>query len=238
MLSEDPDGRVGEEVWSEGLEDGSTVYFVKRGEDRIEVYPTEEMEGGDFYGAKLFLGYEDTLLFSTECGDICAFNSDMRGVAPETLRSAPDFDPEEYSRRMGDRIHPAFYDFNGHAPRYALITAPDDCGVPHLRKSTVKRSLTLKLATFIGGQICCEVGRDGQGFRRVGIIDSGITDMSALSFHSLPFDGSESVTVAMPEGERGWIEKSLALYSDGFRSPIGVYSICYRYRISGRIKNS
>ena len=237
-LSEHPDERVSEEVWSEGTDDGETVYFVNRGDERIEVYPTEEMEGGDFYGAQILLGFEDRLIFSTDCGDVCAFNTDMRGVAPARLASAPDFDAEEYKARMGKRIHPDFYDFNLHAPRYALVTIADDCGIPHLRKSTVKRSLTLKLATFIGGRLHCEVSRDSQGFKRVGVVDGGITDLSTLSFVSLPFDGSDSVTVTLPEGERGWVEKSIALYSEDFRSPIGVYSICYRYRISGRIKNS
>jgi hypothetical protein len=46
------------------------------------------------------------------------------------------------------------------------------------------------------------------------------------------------MTAALPERERGWVEKSIALYSEDFRSPFGVYSIGYRYRISGRIKNS
>ena len=238
LLSESPDERVTESVFSEGTKEGTLVYFIKKDGKKVEVYPTEEMAGGDFCPAKITLGFEDRLLFSTDSGAVCAFNTDMRGVAPEGVRSSPDFDAMEYSLRMGNRIHPYFYDFNLHAPRCALITAADDCGIPHLRKSTVNHSLTLKIATFPGGRLYCEVGRDGEGFKRVGTVDGGITDISSLSFLSVPFDSSETVTVAMHERERGWTEKSIAVYSDNFRSPIGVYSICYRYRISGRIRNS
>ena len=236
-LSDTPDGIADGEIRSEGIEEGETVYFLRLGDKKLEVYPTEEFSGGDFYPARRLLGYGDRLLFSTDCGDVCAFNTDMRGVAPESVASDPDFDDERYSSAMGRRIHPYFYDFDRHAPRYALVSAPDDCDIPHLRKSTVKRSLTVKLATFVGGRIFCDVGRDDGGFRRVGSVDGGVTDLSSVSFISMPFDGQESVTVALPEGERGWVEKSIALYSEEFRSPIGVYSICYRYRISGRIKN-
>ena len=169
---------------------------------------------------------------------VCVFNTDMRGVPPEQVSSSPDFDAEEYARTMGNRIHPYFYDFALHAPRYALITAADDCGIPHLRKSTVRRSLILKLATFLGGRVHCEVGCDGRGFKRVASVDSGRADISSLSFMSSTFDSGDSVSIAMPEGERGWVEKSIALHANDFRSPIGVYSISYRYKISGRIKNS
>ena len=236
LVPNEPDGVAVGEVWSETDETGELVYFINTDEGRLEVYPTEEFSGGDFYPARITLGFGEHLIFSTDCGDVCAFNSDMRGVAPERIAAADDFDAEEYAERMGDRIHPDFYAFLDHAPRYALITAADDCDIPHLKKSTVKRSLVLKLATFVGGRVFCEVGRDGEGFHRVGVVDGGVADFSTLSFESLPFDGGESVSVTLPERERGWVEKSLSLFSNGFRSPIGVYSICYRYRISGRIK--
>ena len=236
LMSDTPDAIVDEEVWSEGGDSGEIIYFVNRGEDKIEVYPTEQFSGGDFYPADITLGFDDKLIFSTGCGDVCVFNNDMRGVAPERIATASDFDPEEYERTMGGRIHPDFYSFHNHAPRYALVCAYDDCGVPHLKKSTVKRSLTVKLATLSGGRVYCQVGCDGGGYRPVGSVD-GVCDFSDLSFAAPPFDSGRSVTVALPERERSWVEKSIALYSEDFRSPFGVYSICYRYRISGRIKN-
>ena len=237
LLSDTPDAIVSDEIWSEGNSRGEIVYFVNGEEGKTEVYPTEEYSGGDFYPAEISLGFEDKLTFSTGCGDVFVFNNDMRGIAPERIAADPDFDPVEYEKVMGKRIHPDFYAFHNHSPRYALICAYDDCGVPHLRKNTVKSSLTAKLAILGGGRIFCEVGRDGNGYRPIASVD-GVSDFSALSFTAPPFASGTSVTIALPEYERGWVEKSLALYSEDFRSPFGVYSICYRYRIGGRIKNS
>ena len=236
IVSDTPDAIVKEEVWSEGTDSG-TVFFVNSEEGKIEVYPTEEYSGGDFYPAEITLGFDDRLIFSTGCGDVCVFNNDMRGVAPARIVADPDFDPVEYEKAMGKRIHPDFYAFYNHSPRYALVCAYDDCGVPHLKKSTVKRSLAVKLAILGGGRILCEVGCDGGGYHPVGSVD-GVSDFSTLSFATSPFGDAGRLTVALPERERGWVEKSIALYSEDFRSPFGVYSIGYRYRISGRIKNS
>ena len=237
LISDTPDAIVSDEIWSEGNSRGEIIYFVNGEEGKTEVYPTEEYSGGDFYPAEISLGFEDKLIFSTGCGDVFVFNNDMRGIAPERIAADPDFDPVEYEKVMGKRIHPDFYAFHNHSPRYALISAYDDCGVPHLRKSTVKSSLTAKLAILGGGRIFCEVGRDGNGYCPIASVD-GVSDFSALSFTAPPFASGTSVTLALPEYERGWVEKSIALYSEDFRSPFGVYSICYRYRISGRIKNS
>ena len=237
LVSETPDAIVKDEVWSEGDSRGGIIYFVNGEDGKIEVYPTEEYSGGNFYPAEITLGFDNKLIFSTGCGDVCIFNNNMRGVAPKRIASDPGFDPIEYEKAMGKRIHPDFYAFYNHSPRYALVCAYDDCGVPHLKKSTVKRSLTAKLAMLGGGHILCEVGRDGDGYHPVGSVD-GISDFSTLSFATSPFGDADRLTVALPERERGWVEKSIALYSEDFRSPFGVYSIGYRYRISGRIKNS
>lgn len=237
ILSDTPDEVVDEEVWSEGTDSGEVVYFVPTEEGKVEVYPTEEFTGGVFYPAELLLDLDGRLVFSTGCGDVCVFNSDMRGVAPARIASDPDFDAEDYKEKMGKRIHPDFYGFHNHAPRYALITAFDDCGVPHLRKNTVKRSLTLKLATY-SGRIECRVGRDGGEYHSVCVIDAGATDFASYSPVSIPLNVSDNVTVALPEKERGWIEKSIALYSSDFCAPIGIYSIAYRYKIGGRIKSA
>ena len=34
-------------------------------------------------------------------------------------------------------------------------------------------------------------------------------------------------------GKRGWLEKDIALYSEEYCSPIGIYSIAYRFSIKG-----
>ncbi len=234
-VSTTPDSPVTETVYSEDT-GGGLVYFVNSDEGKIEVYPTEEMTGGQFHPANRLISVGSSLLFTTDSGDLCIFNDDKRGVIPDSLLSDPDFDPSSYLATMGRRIHSDFYDFAGHAPRYALETFFDDCDLPHMAKSTVPGSLTVKLKTFTGSQVKCAIGRDHDGFRQIGEFDGGVTDLSRLSFASLPFSSDERATVTLRERERGWVEKSVALYSDRFRSPMGIYSTSFRYRIKGRIR--
>ena len=230
-ISSTPDAVADGVVYSEDT-GGGLVYFVYEGDEKIAVYPTEEMSGGEFYPAEKILAFDGFLLFSTGCGDLCLFNSDMRGKAPTRIASAPDFDPEEYSRLFGNRIHPDFYDFAGHAPRYAIKTAPDDCGLPHMAKRTIPGSLAIKLKCFVGSRVFCEATYDGESLL-LGEFDTGRLDLSSLSFASLSFSSSESALIMPDERLGGWTEKSLSLSSDLFRSPIGVYSVSYRYKVTG-----
>ena len=234
-LSRTPDEVALGTVYSENRGSG-LVHFVYSGDEKVAVYPTEEMTGGSFNPAKILLSTGDSLLFATENGDLCIFNTDKRGVAPDNIAAEEDFDADEYAAQMGQRIHPDFYDFAGHTPRYAVQTYFDDCELPTLSKDTVRGSLTVKIKTHGGSKIKCSVARDTDGFKAVGEFDGGRTDISRLTFASIPFASEERATVALPERERAWVEKSLALYSDSFRSPMGIYSISFRYRIRGKIR--
>lgn len=236
-LSDTPDEVAGGTVYSEDTGSG-LVYFVYDGDRKIEVYPTEEMSGGDFYPAKKLLSFDGLLMFSTGCGDVCVFNSDMRGVPPERIASAPDFDAEEYSRLFGNRIHSDFYDFAGHAPRYALETAADDCGLPHMAKRTVPGSLVIKLKCFVGSRVTCKAAYGSDGYVTLGEFDAGITDLASFSFNELSFAASSAHTLITPDERRdSWGEKSISLLSEGFRAPMGVSSISYRYRVTDRPKS-
>jgi hypothetical protein len=74
------------------------------------------------------------------------------------------------------------------------------------------------------------------GYTEKCILPSGEVDFSDFSFDSLALDCSDIQTIPISEKEKGWIEKSVAVYCDDFRSPIGIYSITYRYKPKGRIK--
>lgn len=224
-------------VYSTETEGGERVYYVSDdGETRYEVTPTEELSGGDFSPACELFSIYGYLFFGTESGDVCVFNNDKRGVPPKRISELADFDADEYQKRMGRRIHTDFYSFANHAPRYALITANDNCGLPHLTKSTVKDSLTLKCRAFESKKIICEVGTDRSGYRESASFPGGELDFTALDFSTLSANTSSSFTVPIGERERGWIEKQIALYSDEYASPIGIYSITYRFTVKGKIK--
>lgn len=223
------------EIFSE-LIGTDTVYYVKDGSVRYEVLPTEEFTGGEFSPAVELLGIYGYLIFGTRSGDVCVFNNDKRGVPPERIASLPDFDAEEYSAKMSRRIHTDFYSFAGHAPRYALKTAFDNCSIAHLTKSTVKGSLTLKCRAFTKSRLVCEVGTDISGYKETTSFPGTDFDFSSLDFSFFSSNTSQSFSVPIAEREKGWIEKQITLYSDEFASPFGIYSINYRFTVKGKIK--
>ena len=228
--SRTPDAVAEGTVYSEDTGEG-LVYFVHDGEEKVEVYPTEQLSGGEFYPAEKILSVDGLLIFSTGCGDICVFNNDMRGVAPKRISSAEDFDALEYSRLYGNKIHPDFYDFAGHAPRYTLETIPDDCGLPHMKKRTVAGSLAIKIKCFAGSRITSTAVYDTDNHCYLGDCDAAICDMSSFYFDSMSFAASPYTVISPDESTRAFTEKSFLLSSEGFRSPIGVYSISYRYKV-------
>jgi hypothetical protein len=162
----------------------------------------------------------------------------MRGVAPESIRESEDFDEDEYRALMGNRIHPEYYTFDGYAPTYRVKTALDDCGIPHLTKSTVKKSLVIKSRSHVTDAISCEVSTDGRDPVYVGSLPSVGTGFDDLSFESAPWAASRYGSSSLLENEKKWIEKQIILTSDKYAAPISIYSISYRYVIKGKIKNN
>ena len=114
---------------------------------------TEEKKNGTFHPLIALASFENLLLFGTDNGDLCIFNNDKRGVAPNRIAGAADFDEAEYKKFYGRRIHPYFYSFANHGMRCGVQTSPDDCGRPDLTKNTVKHSLTLKSRLCGSGKI-------------------------------------------------------------------------------------
>lgn len=226
---------VGKKVYNTYV-DGALVYYTEENKIYYEVYPTEEFSGGLFSPACAVYGIDDLLIFGTKCGDICIFNNDKRGVAPDRIKALTDYSESSYKETMGRKIHPDFYSFSGHAPRYALKTAIDNCGIPHLTKSTVRGSLALKCKTFTASSLTCEVGTDTSGYREVTSFPGGEMNFAEINFDTLSANTGDSFTVPINERERGWIEKQITLYSEDFAAPFGIYSISYRFSVKGKIK--
>lgn len=234
----DTDGVCRGVVYSTVTENGDTVYYSNENGSLYHVYPTEEFEGGEFSPATVLLGTGKRLIFGTPSGDVCVFNNDMRGVAPPYIADADGFDPEEYISQMGRRIHPFYYSFCDRSPLYKLTLPLDDCSIPHLTKSTVKRSAVIKLKGSQGAGLTVEVGTDRTGYKTLASYPSCAPDFTELDFGRLGFDASEHYTLPVDEKERGWIEKQYTVWKRGFRSPLGLYSLSYRYSVKGRIKKS
>ncbi len=237
FVADTPDEKVTETVMSVKEADGTFTLYAERGGRKYQVYLTEELEGGSFYPATAIASVGELLFFGTESGDVFVFNSDKRGVPPSYLSEMTDFDSVDYGRRYGKRIHPSFYDFDGHAPLCAVRTKSDDCSLPYLTKRTVPHSLTLKLKCMQSGELTSEVGTAESGYSEIATLPTSLLDFSELDFSRLTFSTEAHSTVELPERREGWCEKQISVYSQAWRSPIGVYSIAYRYKIKGAIKN-
>ena len=224
----------------------STVYSVFQNEDLLlytpedginySVNPTGEWTGGNFTPATIFFSHGDLLFFGTDMGDLCVFNNDKRGIAPDRIRFGKNYDEEEYTRDMGKRIHPDFYSFVNHSPRYAISTKLDNCGSPHLSKNTVKHSLVVKCKSYGSSEIHLEAGTDRSGYKEISTFSGGEADFSNIDFSTITLERDGYYSLPFAEKEKGWIEKQLTLYSDTFRSPIQIYSLSYRYRLKGKIE--
>ena len=223
-------------VYSEILGD-STYYYTLENGTKYSILPTDERRGGTFSPATSFISHGKYLFFSTKNGDLCVFNNDKRGVAPDRIKNDPSFEPTIYSRQMANKIHPDYYGFTDHAPSYVLKTALDDCDIPHLTKNTVKNSLIIKARAYSSDSIVCSTvtdNGDSSFCERFPKIDEGFDD---FSFNSPILGGARYAATALSERNKRWIEKQIILSSSQYLSPISIYSIAYRYHIKGKIKN-
>ena len=217
---------------------GNFYHYVIEDGKHYRVFPTEERDNGVFSPATVFISHGKLLMFATESGHVCVFNNDMRGIAPDEVRNTEDFDEDEYRAVMGNKIHPVYYSFDHHAPTYVIKTALDNCGVPHLTKSTVKKSLVIKAKSSTPDAIRCEVTTDANEPVLVGSFPSSEVGFDDFDFNNSPWYVSRYRSVALSEKEKRWIEKQITLTSKSFQSPISIYSISYRYVIKGKIKNN
>ena len=235
--------KVGEEADYESVIIANTAddvryYCVRENGVLYRVIPTEEMGGGEFHPATVFISHGKYLFFATDDGHLCVFNNDMRGIAPESVRQSDEYNEEEYLALMGTKIHPLYYAFDTHAPTYVVKTALDNCGIPHLTKSSVKKSLVIKAKSHIPDAISCEVSCDSKDPIYVGSFPPADVGFDSFDFGNAPWYVTRYTTAALPENEKRWIEKQITLRSDTFACPISVYSVSYRYVIKGKIKNN
>ena len=235
--------KIDQKAYSDEVNFDSTpkgyVYYVLEDGVKYEVHPTNERAGGRFYPSTASLSIEDEyLIFGTEAGDVCIFNSDMRGTPPPPIAKAVDFDEEEYREIYGRKIHPYYYDFDNHSVSYVARTARDSCAMPHLEKNTVKNSLTVKCSVSgTDSHLLCEVGTDRQGYTEKAEIPSSAIDFSDIDFSAMALCGQGEMTIPIAEKEKRWIEKQISLSLYGFRSPISLGTVAFRFTVKGRIKN-
>lgn len=210
---------------------GVQIKYAVSGEKAYAVYETEELaKEGSFHPGVHPLAVGERLYFGTDTGEVFVFNNDMRGV---------EVDDDELSPT---EIHHSFYSFAGHRIESGFLTAFDNCGVPHLCKSTSSRSLTLRVKLLNAAEFTIAVSTEQKRNTpaRVDItrekISSSSFSFGRVDFSTLTFFTETSATVVASERERRWVEKQYLLRDGGYCRPFGIYDMSYRYRIAGRIR--
>lgn len=203
---------------------------------RVLVIKTGELRGGNFCKPCSLKEIDDLLLFGTENGDICVFNTDKRGVRPSRLADE-DISEAEYRRQYPTLIDAEWYDRCGHAYLSGATTAFDNANIPHLTKDTVKKSCVIEVKQAISYSFYSQFRTENSTWSTPAVVSLASRDYSEEDFMKSNFSTSTNDVVAVTEKTKKWASKQYRFYNYKFRSPFGFYGISYRYSIHGRIKN-
>jgi hypothetical protein len=157
------------------------------------------------------------VFFGCENGIVCSFNFDKR-------THEGDFPVDAYS-------------FDGRIINCGCATKMDNCQIPHLTKSTIKRSTVIKTKSFKNSVAKVKVRTNKKPYEQIARINSGLFDFGDVDFADLSFATGDNSLFAIKEKEKQWVEKQYYIYSDEYRKPFSLYYIAYRYNVAGRIKD-
>ena len=228
----DPEGMITAPVISESI-NGRTFYFTLRDTwdgHSYDIYGNVatvkkailvkqsggQIGTGTFYPATSIYNIDRNLFFGTDNGYVCSFNFDMRKDDGEMLIDA--------------------YTFDGRTIHCGVATKLDNCGIPHLTKSTIKKSTVLKTKTMDDSAAKVRVRTNNKGYQSVARVNSGIFNEEDMNFGDYSFVGDQKNIFAIKEKEKHWVEKQHWIYSDEFKKPFSLHYLAFRYKVSGRIK--
>jgi hypothetical protein len=191
-------------------------YYVSREDRNYLCEPTGEMIGGEYKKPTCMKVLNGNLYFGTEGGYVCAFNFDQRNEYGEIPISA--------------------YSFDGRAIVCGCATRMDNCGIPHLTKSTVKKSMIVKTKTLGASAVKIKVRTNKKPYEQVDRISSARFDFENMDFADFSFTLSEQNLFTIQEKEKKWVEKQIYLYSDELCRPFALFYMAFRYSVAGRYK--
>ena len=197
----------------ESYEDGNRVLVKKA----ILCENYGSMTGGDFHPATNVINIDENIFFGTDNGIICSFNFDIRN--------------------SDGTISPKYYTFDNRTIYCGIATKMDNCGIPHLTKSTIKKSTVVKTKSMIASAAKVRVRTNSKGYTNVARVNSTVFSFDDLDFSDFSFVSTEQTIFAIKEKEKHWVEKQHWIYSDEYQRPFSVHYLAFRYKVSGRIKN-
>lgn len=158
----------------------------------------------------------ENIFFGCENGVVCSFNFDKRNKDGE--------------------IPTQWYSFDSRIILSGCATLMDNCNIPHLTKSTIKRSTVIKTKSFKNSTAKIKVRTNKKPYEQIARISSGQFSFDDVNFADFSFDTSEQSLFSIKEYEKQWVEKQYYIYSDEYLKPFSLFYISYRYRMAGRVK--
>ena len=172
--------------------------------------------GGTFKPANVIVNMNDNLFFGTTNGIICSFNFDLV---------------------TGDgNISPSSYSFDNRTIYCGVATKMDNCDIPHLNKTTIKKSTVIKTKSMIASTAKVKIRTNKNAYKTIARLNSVSFSFEDVDFSDFSFISTDQTIFAVREKEKNWVEKQHWIYSDEYQRPFSVHYIAFRYKISGRVK--
>ena len=176
----------------------------------------DEMIGGTFCPAVEIKTIDDNIFFGTTNGVVCSFNFDKRG---------------------SDGAIPAdYYTFDGRTIYSGCALKMDNCGIPHMTKTTVKKSTVVKAKSFMRTAAKVRVRTNKNPFNEIARINGTRFSFEDMDFSDFSFVVGEDTLFAIREKEKKWVEKQYFVYSDEYKKPFALYYLAYKYYVAGKYK--
>lgn len=178
-----------------------------------------DVEGSsEFIHAAEIVSVGGNVFFATENGHIFMFNFDQM--------------------ETDGRLPSSAYSFAGRTIRCGCAFKADNCGIPHLTKSTVKKSTVVKLKPMPHSCAKVKVRTNKSPYHAINRLYSKRFDFADIEFSDFAFIGDEQTLFVIREKEKKWVEKQYYIYSDEFERPFALLDLAFRYQVIGRYKES
>ena len=161
-------------------------------------------------------GGTENLFFGTTNGVVCSFNFDKRGA---------------------DGAIPAdYYTFDERTILSGCALKMDNCGIPHMTKTTVKKSTVIKVKSFQSTAAKVRVRTNKNPYNEIARINATRFSFDNLDFSDFSFVVGEDSLFAVKEKEKKWVEKQYYIYSDEYKKPFALFYAAFKYFVAGKFK--
>lgn len=157
----------------------------------------------------------ENIFFGTTNGVVCSFNFDKRkdGVIPTDA-----------------------YSFDNRTIHSGCALKMDNCGVPHMTKTTVKKSTVIKVKSFLRTAAKVRVRTNKNPYAEIARISATRFDWDHMDFSDFSFVVGEDSLFSIREKEKKWVEKQYYIYSDEYKKPFALFYAAYKYFVAGKFK--